>query len=214
MSTPIEGFFDRVDMVAEAMAFASPTAAQRVPVKIHTPSTKPVLVDKGTHIDRASEPASIPARTPTPQKGATSLIASQPEIESPATPFVISMSDPFAALSQAVKDGSFLVVTPLSIPGSATCGLDADLSSEEVLEDSDDEPTMRKRVFDFDEEEKGGDHETKTETIGTYLSYLLSFPFTFCHCLFLPSSFYMYLPNLLLQSPFILYICCSDCRDS
>lgn len=48
-------------------------------------------------------------------------------------------------LSQVVKDGSSLVVTSSSIPSSATCGFDADLSSdegsEEVLEDSEDEPT-------------------------------------------------------------------------
>ena len=55
-----------------------------------------------------------------------------------------------------MKDGSSLVVTPSSIPSSATCKPDADLSSEgseDVLEDLDDEPTMKKRVFDFEEEE-------------------------------------------------------------
>ena len=65
------------------------------------------------------------------------------------------MSDPFAALSQAIKDGSSLVVTPSSIPGFATHGPNADLSfkdSEEVFEDSDDEPTMKKKVSDSDEE--------------------------------------------------------------
>ena len=53
-----------------------------------------------------------------------------------------------------MKDGSSLVVTPSSIPSSATCGPDADLSSdegsEEVLEYSNDEPTMKKRISDFD----------------------------------------------------------------
>ena len=47
-------------------------------------------------------------------------------------------------LSQVMKDGSSLVVTPSSIPSSATCGFDADLSSdegsEEVLKDSEDGP--------------------------------------------------------------------------
>ena len=50
-----------------------------------------------------------------------------------------------------MKDGSSLVVTPSSIPSSATRGLDADLfsdeGSEEVLEDSEDEPVMKTRVF-------------------------------------------------------------------
>jgi len=52
-----------------------------------------------------------------------------------------------------MKDGSFLVVTPSSIPNSTTRGLDADLSfegSKEVLEDSDDRPTMKKRISNSD----------------------------------------------------------------
>ena len=75
-----------------------------------------------------------------------------------------------------MKDGSSLVITPSAIPISTTCGLDADFSSEgseEVLEDSDDEPTMKKRIFDSDEEE-GDEHEA--ETMGTYFSHFLSFP--------------------------------------
>jgi len=49
-----------------------------------------------------------------------------------------------------MKDGSSLVVTPSSIPGSATRGPDVDLSSEgskDVLEDPDDEPILKKRIF-------------------------------------------------------------------
>ncbi|KAL4654022.1 hypothetical protein ACB092_01G348000 [Castanea dentata] len=69
---------------------------------------------------------------------------------------------------KAVKDGSSLVVTPSSIPSFATRGLDADLfsdeGSEEVLEDSDDEPTMKKRVSDSDEKDSG-EHETKAMDI-------------------------------------------------
>ena len=86
-----------------------------------------------------------------------------------------------------------MVVTPSSIPSSATRGPDADLSSErfkEVLEDSDDEPTMKKRISNSDEEE-GDDHEA--EAMGTYLSYLLSFPFTLYHCLLPSSPFYIYI---------------------
>ena len=71
-------------------------------------------------------------------------------------PFVISTRDPFAALSQAVKDGSSLVLTSSSIPSSAIRGPDADLSSEEsedILEDPEDKPVLKKRISDSDEEE-------------------------------------------------------------
>ncbi|XP_030954530.1 uncharacterized protein LOC115977040 isoform X2 [Quercus lobata] len=65
---------------------------------------------------------------------------------------------------KVVKDGSSLVITPSSIPSSAIRRPDADLSSDErfkeVLEDSDDEPTMKKRVSDSDKEDSG-EHETK-----------------------------------------------------
>ena len=48
-----------------------------------------------------------------------------------------------------MKDVSSLVVTHASIPSSATRGPDVDLSfdeeSEEVLEDFEDEPTIKKR---------------------------------------------------------------------
>ena len=117
------------------------------------------------------------------------------------------------ALSQAVKDGSSLVVTPSSILSSATRGPDANLSSEgseEVLEDSDDELTMKKRISDSDEEE-GDKHKAKV--MGLYLLYLLSFLFTLYRYLLLPSPFYMYLHNLLMQSPFILYVYSSNHGD-
>ena len=68
-----------------------------------------------------------------------------------------------------MKDGSSLVVTPSSIPNSVTRGPDADLSSEgsdEVLEDSDDEPTVKKRISDSNEKE-GDEHEV--EALSTYL---------------------------------------------
>ena len=89
------------------------------------------------------------------------------------------------ALSQAMKDGSSLLVTPSSIPSFTTHRLDADLSFEgfeEVLENSDDESTMKKRISNSDKEEGGG-HEA--EAIGMYLPYLLSFSL---HPLLLPSS--------------------------
>lgn len=68
------------------------------------------------------------------------------------------------------------MVTPSSIHSSITRGPDANLSSEgseEVLEDSNDKPTIKKMIFDFDEEE--GD-KYKAKTIGMNLLYLLSFP--------------------------------------
>ena len=65
MGIPMEGFFDGVDMVAEAMATAAPVAAQGVPAKTLIPSAKLVLVEEGTHTERVSE-LPILAKTPTP----------------------------------------------------------------------------------------------------------------------------------------------------
>ena len=62
----------------------------------------------------------ILAKILTPRKEVTPTSASQTGSVSLATPPVISASDSFVALSQAVKDGSSLVVTPSSIPSSAT----------------------------------------------------------------------------------------------
>ena len=116
------------------------------------------------------------------QKGPTPTGASQIRSASPATPPVISASDPFFALSQTVKDGSSLVIT-LSIPNSTTREPDVNLSSnegsKEVLEDSKDEPVMKNRVYDSDEDD--GD-ERKTEVMGICLlplSDLLFFLFFF-----------------------------------
>ena len=63
---------------------------------------------------------------------------------------------PSTALSQAMKDASSLVVTPSSIPISATRGLDSALSSEEsedILEDPNDEPVLGRRISKSEEEE-------------------------------------------------------------
>ena len=69
-----------------------------------------------------------------------------------------------------MKYGSSLVVTPLSIPSSATQGPNADLSSneefEEILKDSKDEPITKKRVSDSNEDDSG---ERETEAMGTCL---------------------------------------------
>ena len=75
-----------------------------------------------------------------------------------------------------MKDGSSLVVTPSSIPSFATRGPNADLSSKrskDVLEDPDDEPTMKKKISDFDEEENV-DPETE------FMGMCLFPPFLFC----------------------------------
>ena len=90
-----------------------------------------------------------------------------------------------------------MVVTPFSIPSSATREPNVNLSSEgakEVLKDSDDEPTVKKRITNSDEEE-GVEHGV--EAMGMYLLLPLS-------------SFYTYLYNLLMQSQFILHIYPSD----
>ena len=155
---------------------ATSTAMHGVPVETSTSPTELVPIDEGIHTREVSEVTDPPAETPSVQRGATPPIATQIET-TPVTPLVISTGDPFAALSQAVKDGSSLVVTPSSIPISATRGLDTDLSSEEsedILEDPDDEPVLGRRISKSEEE----------EFIGMcYLSSLLFFfssPFFFC----------------------------------
>ncbi|XP_065628427.1 uncharacterized protein LOC111985721 isoform X2 [Quercus suber] len=115
MGTPMEGFFDGADVVAEAMAFAS-AAAQRAPAETPTSSAELGPIKEGAQTERA------------------------------------------------VKDDSSLVVTPSSIPSFATHGPDADLSSDKGFEDSDDEPTIKKKVSDSNEEESG-EHETKAMDI-------------------------------------------------
>lgn len=72
---------------------------------------------------------------------------SQTETISPATPLVISVSDPFITLSQAMNDGSSLFVTPSSIPSFVTrepnANLSSDKGSKKVFEDSNDEPVVK-----------------------------------------------------------------------
>ena len=156
MSIPMEGFFDEADMVFKTAIPAPLATTQGVPTKALIPSTELIPIGGGTYMKGISETAPIPIETFTPQKGVVPSAVVQTEFASLAIPLVISTSDPFVTLSQVVKDGSSLVVTPSSIPSSATCKPDADLSSEgseDVLEDLDDEPTMKKRVFDFEEEE-------------------------------------------------------------
>ncbi|KAK9983659.1 hypothetical protein SO802_033184 [Lithocarpus litseifolius] len=161
MGTPIGGFFDGASVVLATLAPSA--AAPRIPIKVPIPFAEPVPIIEGTHTERVGETIHVPAETITPQKGVIPSVTIQTEVASLATPLIISISDPFVTLSQAMKDDSSLVVTPSSIPSSAIRGPDADLSSEgseDFLEDSDDEPTMKKRVSNSEEEE-GVDHEVQ-----------------------------------------------------
>ena len=82
-----------------------------------------------------------------------------------------------------MKDGSFLVVTPSSIPISATRGLDSALSSEEyedILKDPDDEPVLGRRISESEEEEFIG------------MCYLSSLLFFFSSPFFLLSSLFSF----------------------
>ena len=84
-------------------------------------------------------------------------------------PLVILTSDLFAAISQAVKGGASLVVIPSSIPSSATRGPNSDLSfegSDDILEDLNDAPILKKRIFDSDEEESAS---PEPDFMGMYL---------------------------------------------
>ena len=82
-----------------------------------------------------------------------------------------------------MKDGPSLVVTHSSIPNSATRGPDVDLSSEgseDILEDPDDEPVSKKRIFDSDKEENV---PPEAKFMGMCLSpFLFLFCFCFCFC--------------------------------
>ena len=70
------------------------------------------------------------------------------------------------------------MVTPSSIPSSATRGPDADLSSEgskDVLADPDDEPIIKKRISESNEEESA-DSETKFMGMCLFLPFSTKFP--------------------------------------
>ena len=205
MGVPIEGFFDGVDI-----AFATPTpsaAAHGVPTEVSTPPTEPVPKEEGTHTEGVNETTPISAKTLTPPEGVISPAAVQTEAASPVLPLVISTSDPFAALSQAVKDGSSLVVTLSSIPSSATRGPNTNLSSkgsEDILEDPDDEPVLKKRISDSDEKESV---PPEPEFMGMFLP-----PFLLSSLFFSSFVFFLY-AFALLVAPFHLYAYFLICRD-
>ena len=201
IGVPMEGFFDGVDV-----AFATPApsaSAHGVPVEAPIPHSDLVPREEGAHTERVSETTPIPAKTPAFPEG-VNPVAVQTEAASPILPLVISTSDPFTALSQAVKDGSSLVVTPSSIPSFATRGLDADLSFkefEDILEDPEDELVLKKRVSDSNEEEST---PFKTEFMGMcfFVSFLLFLFFIF---------YYTYVSVLLLATVFLLFVCLFPC---
>ena len=204
MGVPMEGFFDGVDV---ALTTPAPSAsAHGVPTEAPIPHSDPVPREDGAHTERVSETTPIPAKTPAFPEGVIP-VAVQTEAASPILPLVISTSDPFTALSQAVKDGSSLVVTPSSIPSFATRGPDADLSSkefEDILEDPEDELFLKKRVLTL----------MKRRVLplrpNSWVCVFL-FPFSFFYFLFF--IIHMYLCCSLLQSSFYLYACFLVCRD-
>ena len=196
----MEDFFDRADVV-----FATPApsvAAHRIPAKAPIPSSELVPRKESTYIEKVSETTPISAKTPTPQEEVIPA-AVQTETASLILSLVISTSDPFVALSQAVKDGSSLVVTPCSIPSSATHGPDADLSFEEskdILEDPKDEPVLKKRIYDSDEEESA-----------PFKIEFMSMCFFFFFFPFLPFYFLFYIYICIFAVVSLLFVCLFPC---
>ena len=91
-----------------------------------------------------------------------------------------------------MKDGSSLVVTPSSIPSLATCGPDVDLSSEgseDILEDLEDEPVLKKRIYDFD------DKVLPSRSNSRVCAFFPSPPPLFCH---------LFLTRMYLRLPFVV----------
>ena len=164
MGVPMEGLFDGAEAVLMTPA---PPAAHKAPAKTPTPSAEPVPRE-GTHVEGVGETTPLPAERPTPSEGAIPPAAVQAKTTSPVLSLVISTSDPFADISQAAKGSASLVVTPSSIPSSATRGPDPDLSlkgSDDILEDPDDAPVLKKRIFDSNEE---GSASPELDFMGMY----------------------------------------------
>ena len=183
MSVPMEGFFDGAEAVLSTPAL--PTA-HKAPAKTPTPSVEPVPRD-GTHVEGVGETTPLPAKRFAPSEGATPSAVIQTKITPPILPLVISSSDPFTDISQAAKGSASLVVTPSSIPGSATRGPDLDLSSEgsaDIFEDPDDVPVLKRTISDSDEE---GSASSEPDLMGMYLPSFSS-PF-FCICTSFAYSF-------------------------
>ena len=77
----MEGFFDGVDVVAEAMASASGATAQRAPAETLISPSEAIPAEESTQAERtlSGESAPISAETPTPQKEVTPTGTSQTE---------------------------------------------------------------------------------------------------------------------------------------
>ena len=184
MGVPMEGFFDGADVV-----FATPapsTTAHKAPAKTPTPSAE-LVPREDTHIEGVGETTPLSAKTPTPPEGAIPPITIQTKTAPSVLPLVILTNDPFAAISQVAKGSASLVVTPSSIPGSVTRGPDMDLSSEgsnDILEDSDDAPILKKRISDFDEEESAS---PEPDFMGMYLFFFLFLVLAFHLYIYLPA---------------------------
>ena len=173
MGVPMEGFFDGAEAV---LTMPAPPAAHKAPTKAPTPSAEPVP-RKGTYVEGVGETTPLPAERFTPSEGAIPSAIVQTKITSPILPLVILSSDPFADISQAVKGSASLVVTPSSIPSSATRGPDLDLSSKgsaDIFEDLDDVPMLKRMISDSDEE---GSASSEPDLMGMYLPSPLSFFF-------------------------------------
>ena len=175
MGVPMEGFFDGVEAV---LATPAPPAAHKAPAKTPTPSAE-LVPREGTHVEGVSETTPLPTERLTPSEGAIPPAVVQTKTTSPILSLVILTSDPFADISQAAKGSASLVVTPSSIPGSATRGPDLDLSSKgsaDIFEDLDDVPVLKRTISDSDEE---GSASSKLDFMGMYLPSPLSL-FFFC----------------------------------
>ena len=170
MGVPMEGFFDGAEVVLSTPA---PPAAHKAPAKTPTPSVEPIPRE-GTHVEGVGETTPLPAERFAPLEGATPSAVVQTKITPSILPLVISSSDPLADISQAAKGSASLVVTPSSIPGSATRGPDLDLSSEGS---ADDVPVLKRTVSDFDEE---GSASSGPDLMGMYLPSSSSSLFCIC----------------------------------
>ena len=165
MGVPMEGFFDGAEAVLATLA---PPAAHKAPAKTPTPSAESVPRE-GTHVEGVGEITPLPAERFVPFEGVIPSAVVQTKITPPILPLVILSSDHFADISQAAKGSASLVITPSSIPGSATRGPDLDLSSEgsaDIFEDPDDVPVLKMTISDSDEE---GSASSELDLIGMYL---------------------------------------------
>lgn len=130
------------------------------PISIYHPMIEEVFAAMGTPMEGFFDGADVVAKA----MAFASAAAQGAPAETPISSAELGPIKEGAQTERAVKDGSSLVVTPSSILSSATHGLDADLSSDKGFEDSDDEPTIKKKVSNSNEEESG-EHKTKAMDI-------------------------------------------------